>query len=65
MLEKPVVAVQKWMAVHPAQGRVTELLAHIFLYCDNNFCVKNSGESFQMISIPEFIFGSVTNAWYF
>lgn len=39
--KKCVVAVQKWMAVQPAQGRVTELLAPIFLYCDTNFFVAS------------------------
>lgn len=36
-LENCIVAVQKWMAVPPAQGGVTELLAPVFLYSDTHF----------------------------
>lgn len=36
-----IVADQKWMAVPPAQGRVTELLTTVFLYSDTHFFVAS------------------------
>lgn len=39
--ENCIVAVQKRMAVPPAQGRVTEPLASVFLYSDTHFFVAS------------------------
>lgn len=39
--ENCIVAVQKGMAVPPAQGSVTELLTPVFLYSDTHFFVAS------------------------